>query len=457
MIVQKIQLINFKNIGEFRGEFTKGIYLVTGENDKGKSNLIGSIMTCLTGTRSANLLKQGEEKGSVSVEIGDEHSKYTIELRFSDKNPRGTLYIKDENSGMETNNLSVLQKMFQYTDFDANEFVQMSTTAEGRKRQVEIIKKLLPEKVLEQIQGIEQKLPELEADRREWGRKIKDLDGSIKEMAITKDQLDYFTEEINVDELSDRIEKATTHNNMIAQAKERMQEKQNILNTYDNETEFEESKFEEQMIDIEDEILRLKKKQDILKEEKEKYSERRKSEKSKIKEQIADLKAGATQEPENVDSLREQMSQAGDHNRMVLRIQEYNKQRYLLQDAIEKRKELDDKIKEHRAKKESLVKDSKLPIEGLSFEDDQLTINNIPFAPGEVSTSQQIEIAAKLIIAMNPKMKVFKLMNGESLGQEKFNAIIDFAKKEGYQGFIEEMHRGQADLRVEEYTERIMV
>ena len=94
-----------------------------------------------------------------------------------------------------------------------------------------------------------------------------------------------------------------------------------------------------------------------------------------------------------------------------------------------------------------------MPISGLSFSDDGLVLNDVPFVAGKVSDSQIMEVAAKLIIASNPTVKVFRIARGESLGQKRLQEILDLAKKEGFQGFIESVVRGQQDLIIEEYEE----
>ena len=71
----------------------------------------------------------------------------------------------------------------------------------------------------------------------------------------------------------------------------------------------------------------------------------------------------------------------------------------------------------------------------------------------KVSDSQIMEVAAKLIIASNPTVKVFRIARGESLGAKRLQSLIELARKEGYQGFIEEVKRGQDDLIIEEYSE----
>ena len=80
-------------------------------------------------------------------------------------------------------------------------------------------------------------------------------------------------------------------------------------------------------------------------------------------------------------------------------------------------------------------------------------MNGVPFVPGKVSDSQIMEIAAKLVIASNPTVKVFRIARGESLGAKRLQTIVDIAKKNGFQGFLEMVVRGQEEMRIEEYTE----
>ena len=68
--------------------------------------------------------------------------------------------------------------------------------------------------------------------------------------------------------------------------------------------------------------------------------------------------------------------------------------------------------------------------------------------------SQQMMVAAKLIVASNPKVRVFCVSRGESLGAKRLQELITIAKENGFQGFLENVVRGQEEMRVEEYTEQ---
>lgn len=84
-----------------------------------------------------------------------------------------------------------------------------------------------------------------------------------------------------------------------------------------------------------------------------------------------------------------------------------------------------------------------MPISGLSFSDDGLVLNDVPFVAGKVSDSQIMEVAAKLIIASNPTVKVFRIARGESLGEKRLQAIIDIAKKTGSKDSLKKLKEGR--------------
>ena len=156
--------------------------------------------------------------------------------------------------------------------------------------------------------------------------------------------------------------------------------------------------------------------------------------------------------PEQLDTA-EQLKKAEEHNRINALVVDYMAKKKQKEAAEKTARTFEDKLDALAKERETLIATSKLPIAGLSFTDDGLELNGVPFVAGKVSDSQIMEVAAKLIIASNPTVKVFRIARGESLGEKRLQAIIDIAKANGFQGFIEEVKRGQTDLVVEEYTE----
>ena len=170
MYIKKLELVNFQVIKEFAADFTGNVYFISGENELGKSTLLKAIGVLLTGQRD-EVLRLGEKKGFAKMVVGDDGTEYEVSLSFTDTNPRGTLSIK--RNGMQSRNVSMLQELFGYQDFDAVEFLRWSETKEGRRRQVEVVKSLLPKAVVEKMDSCDMELAQLEQKRLELGREVK--------------------------------------------------------------------------------------------------------------------------------------------------------------------------------------------------------------------------------------------------------------------------------------------
>lgn len=153
-------------------------------------------------------------------------------------------------------------------------------------------------------------------------------------------------------------------------------------------------------------------------------------------------------------NIAEQIREAEEHNKMNAKVEDFLSKKKIKEDKVKEVDILEDKINGLLSERETLISTSKLPITGLSFTDEGLELNGVPFIAGKVSDSQIMEVATKLIIASNPTVKVFRIARGESLGEKRLKTIIEIAKKNGFQGFIEEVKRGQEDLIIEEYSEK---
>lgn len=479
MFIKKIELLNFQVIKEFNADFEGNVYFITGDNELGKSTLLKAIGAMLTGNRDG-VLRNGEEKGFAKMVVGDDGEEYEVELRFTKANPRGTLSIKQKTTGMRSDNVSMLQKIFGYQDFDAVEFSRWSETAEGRRKQIEVVKSLLPEKVRNRIAEIDKEVITVKDKRKDANAEVKTYTticanaekqlkpGDVKTYAEKKD-ITALMEEQN--ENARLIEKAKTVRQtrqqrieQLAAIPERIKQaeatRKTDIESIDNDLAAEEKEVARIIAEAK---ARLAKAKESAKADKEAIEKDFKETLDIIGNDKADFerrKANADKwleeyeknNPENLDTA-EQLKKAEEHNRINALVVDYQTKKKAKEAAEKTARKYDDKLGELAKERETLIATSKLPIAGLSFTDDGLELNGVPFVAGKVSDSQIMEVAAKLIIASNPTVKVFRIARGESLGEKRLQAIIDIAKANGFQGFIEEVKRGQTDLVVEEYTE----
>lgn len=490
MYIKKLELLNFQVIKEFNADFEGNVYFITGDNELGKSTLLKAIGALLTGNRDA-VLKNGEEKGFAKMVVGDDGENYEVELRFTKANPRGTLSIKQETTGMKSDNVSMLQKIFGYQDFDAVEFSRWSETAEGRRKQVQYVKALLPGDVQKRIAEIDADMEATKEVRKTHNAEVKTYtsiaDNSEKELrgmlAIQKEngksanpkdyaapiQINDLLEEQNTN--AQLIEKAKTVRQTRQQRVEQLAAIPGRLEKAETDYKTEIEAIDKADTDAQTEYDR------IVKEAKDKLEATKKANKEKrttadetkkatiktINDEKADFekrKANADEwlkeyeknNPENLDTAA-RLKEAEEHNKINAKVVDVTAKKQQKETAEKKVQAQETKLSNLIKERETLIAKSELPIAGLTFTDEGLELNGVPFIAGKVSDSQIMEVAAKLIIASNPTVKVFRIARGESLGQKRLEAIIDIAQKNGFQGFIEQVQRGQTEMQIEEYSE----
>lgn len=479
MIIKKLELSNFQVIKEFNADFEGNVYFITGDNELGKSTLLKAIGALLTGNRDA-VLRNGEDKGFAKMVVGDDGEEYDVELRFTKANPRGTLSIKQKTTGMRSDNVSMLQKVFGYTDFDAVEFSRWSETAEGRRKQVEYVRALLPENVQKRIAEIDAEVTTVKDKRKEANAEVKTYTTicAAAEKQLKPGDAKTYAEKIDITDLMEEqnenarlIEKAKTVRTALQTRTEQLEaipERIKKANADHDQADkriaddlaFEEKEVARIIAEAQQRLADAKKEAETSKKliDKElkdtlKQIETDKADYETRKKNAADwLEKYEANNPEKLDTA-EQLKKAEEHNRMNTLVVDYMEKKKQ-KDAAEKVAQTHEKtLSDLQKERENLIAKSKLPIEGLTFTDDGLELNGVPFVAGKVSDSQIMEVAAKLIIASNPTVKVFRIARGESLGAKRLQSLIELARKEGYQGFIEEVKRGQDDLIIEEYSE----
>ena len=451
MFIKKLELLNFQVIEQFSADFTGAVYFVTGDNELGKSTLLKAIGALLTGERD-DVLRNGASKGFAKMVVGDDGEEFDVSLSFTENNPRGTLTIKQKSTGMQTNNVSMLQRIFGYQDFDAVEFSRWSETADGRRKQIAVVKSLLPPAVRERIEAIDVEIAGLKTERTGVNRDVKTFDALVAALfgKMEPGDVEKYATPIDVTALMEQqrtnaalIEKAKTVRAMLAQRAEQLAEIPARLEVAADSLKQAKEMAAKMIADAEktyNETVAL------INAEKADFESR----KANAEQWLAKYEQN---NPEKTN-VAELLAKADAHNKKYSLVEQYKEKKNQFDAVTKKAQEMDARIDALAKERAELISNAELPIEGLTFTDDGLELNGVPFIPGRVSDSQIMEIAAKLIIASNPTVKVFRIARGESLGAKRLATIIDIAKRNGFQGFIEQVQRGQTEMLVEEYTEK---
>lgn len=461
MYIKRLELLNFQVIEKFEADFDGAVYFVTGDNELGKSTLLKAIGALLTGQRD-DVLRNGASKGFAKMVVGDDGEEYDVQLSFTEANPRGTLTIKQKTTGMATNNVSMLQRIFGYQDFDAVEFSRWSETAEGRRKQIAVVKSLLPEKVRNRIEEIDETVTTMKAERTGINRDVKTFAALYEsiEKQLDPGDVEKYAAPVDVTALMERqktnaqlIEKAKSVRAMWALRTEQLaaipEREKAIRKAHTDATVAAEKALQEAQAAYRSAMdaahNEMEKALEALEAERKDYTDR----KTNAEQWLAKYEQN---NPEKTD-VQSLLADAEAHNKRYNLVCQFKEKKQQYEAVKAKAEKMDSDIDKLTSERAGLIASAELPIAGLSFTDDGLTLNGIPFVPGKVSDSQILMTATKLVVASNPNTRIFRIARGESLGAKRLAEIIEIARENHFQGFVENVVRGQEELRIEEYTE----
>lgn len=208
MTIKRLELKNFQAIKDFTADFSGDVYLIKGENELGKSTILKSIVCLLTGERDA-VLRNGEKNGFAKMVIGGDGKEYTVELRFSANDPRGTISIKAKD-GMRSTNVSMLRTVLNYRNFDAEEFARWSETAEGRRKQIQVVMGLMPPEIANRIKVIDAEVLQTKETRKAVNANVKYKETELESIKaqLSDGDIETYTEPIDLTVLMQESNKA---------------------------------------------------------------------------------------------------------------------------------------------------------------------------------------------------------------------------------------------------------
>lgn len=75
------------------------------------------------------------------------------------------------------------------------------------------------------------------------------------------------------------------------------------------------------------------------------------------------------------------------------------------------------------------------PVDGLGFDDDGVTYQGVPFS--QASSAEQISVSLAMAMALNPKLRVIRILDGSLLDADNLALIAEMAKDNDFQVWIE--------------------
>lgn len=416
MKIQEVKIKEFKCLKDIEKEIKGNNIVLMGDNGVGKSSFIQFIEIALG--KQTNIPPNATGEGEVITDKNG--NKYTFTVKFKDGKPVVTVTSPD---GLKDARKGTIAGIVGALDFDIDEFVELSKTEKGRKQQVEIFKSFLSEDVRKEISRFEANVKANYESRTETNRSLKEKEAVVNSNPLLKEIGISKFEKVDTKEVCAQFETANESNNKIKDVISRVEQRKAEIK----------SKGEQ--------ILKLQLELDQLKDDSYALTEQNKSADIWLKKkenQIIDL-----------SQFEEKIESASEINKRFDAAEQLKKDIAIVEKLKEEAGELTAKVESEKQAILDAIRDMETPIEGLSFDDEQLIYNGIPVNPDSLSTSEIMELGIRLKMAENPELGILFIQRGESLGAKRLQEIQSIADKAGWQIIMEQVERGKEKLHIE--------
>lgn len=384
MKIIKLTAENVKRLRAVEIDPDDTMQVISGRNAQGKTSVLDAIWLALGGGTAsrgtARPIRDGEEQASVTLDLGD----LTVTRVW--KGDKTSLTVTSADGSKYSGPQGVLDALVGRLSFDPLAFTNLSAR-EQREALLDLV-------------DLDVDLADIDARRRrafdertEAGRQAKALGaGAAPDPSLPR-------EEVSAGDLIDQITSVTT----LASVQQRQR----------------------------DDVVRLE--QDVCDLEKRLVAAR------------ADLEtARATcathQTLPDVEGLRAQLAQTEDTNR---RIRDNNALRQAATLRGRRQAEyaaLTDRIEALDAEKAAALARASFPVDGLGFDEDGVTYQGVPFA--QASSAEQIRVSLAMAMALNPRLRVIRILDGSLLDADNLALIREMAADRDYQVWVERVADG---------------
>lgn len=394
MKIQQVTIQNFKNLQDVSEDLNGANILLIGENGLGKSSFLQAIEIALGNKNNLppEPITFDEKNAYIEVITGADGQQWKFEAKFSHKTKQPVLSVTTPDGAKDIRK-SLIGEIVGSIDFNIDEFVELSKTVQGKRKQVEIIESFFPEDLQEDLRKHKNNVQMHYEDRTETNREIKTYQGVLKDSDIQPGDFKTYAESVDIE------------------TKEKEYEKGLQCNVQREEIE-----------------AGIKKRQ----------------------QEIADGEQWLKDNPViEIAKLREELEDDRAFNEMCTKVATQKNTREKLDQLNEESGDLTALIESSNQAIEDAIKDFEMPVSGLSFDMDGLLYHGVPVDAASMACSEIIHLGIELKMARNPNVKILCIEHGESLGTERLKQIQEMCEKYDYQIIMEQVSRGEEELKFE--------
>jgi DNA repair exonuclease SbcCD ATPase subunit len=413
MRIVKLQATNVKRLKAVEITPDGNLVVIGGKNGNGKSSLLDSIFMALGGQQAipTKPVRDGESEAKITIELDED---FVVERRIK---PDGdsTLHVRTKNGAKYPSPQALLDGFSARFTFDPLAFKSMKP-----KEQAALLKDVLGLD-FSSIDFDRQQVFEL---RTQANRRIREIEAQLQAMPQHPDAPEG---EVSVESIVARIEGIRERE----LARERLQSEE-------REVAGRIRLGETRKADIAAEIERLKAQIAELQSTWDSYG----IDIENLRKAQAEVHAKAEAIViEDASELKAQLRRTEDDNRRV----RANVARSQVEADLARRRkaadELTTDIEKMDADKARMLAEAPFPIPGLSFDDNGVSFNGIPFA--QLSAAEQLRVSMAMGIKLNPRLKILLIRDGSLLDEDNLRLVAELAEEHGAQVWLERVGQGE--------------
>lgn len=398
----------------------KGVVVIAGRNGQGKSSVLDAIQMALGGADGipSKAVRRGEDKARIDIDLGEIQVTRTITADGG-----GQLVVRDKDGERQKSPQEILDKLYGRLSFDPLEF----------RRQKPAERSTTLRALLGLCFDTEDQQIKVHYDERTIvNRELKAVEARLH---ATEEYPDAPKEEQSTRAIMEEQNKAIAINNANAEIRRECDQGKN----YCVELEAALNKRKEAIFRMEQNLAAEK--QDFAKAEAE-------LEAARSKHQALIRKAEKLQDIDREPFL-ERARQVEEINIQVRANKTKSDLRTVLKAKTKASDDLTSKIEALEKQKRQRIIQAKFPVEGLSLSDTkEVMFNGIPF--DQCSTAEQLRVSVAMGLAMNPKLRVLLIRQGNDLDSDNLKLVAELADKFDSQVWIERIEEGEATVVIED-------
>lgn len=405
----------------------KGLIIIAGKNGQGKSSVLDSITFALAGGESiqSKPVRKGEDRATMDLDLGE----YTVKRTMTAEGG-GSLTVRNKDGAKQESPQKILDGLYGALSFDPLEFRNQKPAQRS-----ETLRALLGLDFKTEDEAITKHFDE----RTIVNRELKAIEARAK--ALTE-YPDAPAEEESAAAIMEEQHKAAATNS--ANEHKRQATKAAINDADSAATKVTEQK--ERCLTTEKDIKRL---HDLLVIQTRELEKMVKDAEMKLQHSKNLMKVSDALTDIPLTPFVERTKAVEATNAKVRANKSKAELRTQFKEKNKASEALTAKIDAMEKQKRKRIADAKFPVEGLSLSDTkEVLFNGIPF--DQASTAEQLKVSVAMGLAMNPKLRVLLIRQGNDLDADNLKLLGEMADKEGAQIWLERVSEGDATVVIED-------